>query len=108
MTPEEQYQFRMTDNGGLLLYRRLYDETTYFIAVMLCLGLTAIDACPTQVMNGPTAVQFDDDPLGALQLSGGMEGYGYVTNNPAPGDKSSGVQLGNAFINRSTLAHCGV
>jgi hypothetical protein len=70
-----------------------------FVAASSLLALHAAKA-----MTGPTAIQIDGGPLGPLQLSGGMDGYGYYlsgTNNQghAPGTNTPvGMNVGNALI----------
>ena len=55
-------------------------------------------------MSGPTAIQIDGGPLGPLQLSGGVDGYGYYlggTNDQGNApftNKSIGMNVGNAMI----------
>ncbi len=54
-------------------------------------------------MNGPTAIQIDGGPLGALEISGGVDGYGYYLsdtneNGNLPGNKADGMELANALI----------
>jgi hypothetical protein len=51
-----------------------------------------------QAMNGPTAIQIDGGPLGDLQLSGGVDGYGYVLNNAPDGSKSEGFNVGSGLV----------
>jgi hypothetical protein len=75
-----------------------------------CLGLGVAAACSlvalnaAHAMNGPTAIQIDGGPLGPLEISGGVDGYGYYlsgTNNAGglPGsDKADGAELANALI----------
>jgi hypothetical protein len=43
-----------------------------FVAASSLLALHAANA-----MSGPTSIQIDGGPLGALQISGGIDGYGY-------------------------------
>ena len=70
-----------------------------FVAASSLLALHAAEA-----MNGPTAIQIDGGPLGPLQLSGGVDGYGYYlsgTNNNGflPGTSQPiGMNVGNAMI----------
>jgi len=56
-------------------------------------------------LNGPTAIQIDGGPLGPLELSGGMAGYGYAQTGTSDkggsslvGDRSTGVNLDAALI----------
>jgi hypothetical protein len=70
-----------------------------FVAASSLLALHA-----AQAMTGPTAIQIDGGPIGALQLSGGVDGYGYYlsgTNNNGnlPGTSQPiGMNVGNAMI----------
>lgn len=50
-----------------------------------------------QAMSGPTAIQIDGGPLGALQLSGGVDGYGYYVN-PVAGGKDNGANIANGLV----------
>jgi hypothetical protein len=65
-------------------------------------SLFAIHAA--QAMNGPTAIQIDGGPLGPLEISGGVDGYGYYlsdtnTAGNLPGtDKADGMEIANALI----------
>jgi hypothetical protein len=47
-----------------------------FVAASSLLALQAANA-----MSGPTAIQIDGGPLGPLQLSGGVDGYGAFVSN---------------------------
>lgn len=57
-------------------------------------------------MSPPTAIEIDGGPLGQLNLSGGLDGYGYVQSGTSSkdvggsllGDRSTGVNLGEALI----------
>ncbi len=57
-----------------------------------------------QAMSGPTAIQIDGGPLGPLQLSGGVDGYGYFlsqtnSNGNLPfSDKSNGAYVANGLV----------
>ncbi len=70
-----------------------------FVAASSLLALHA-----AQAMSGPTAIQIDGGPLGPLQLSGGIDGYGYYltqTNNNGNlpfTDKSNGAEVGSALV----------
>ncbi len=59
-------------------------------------SLLAIHAA--QAMNGPAAIQIDGGPLGALQLSGGVDGYGYYLGNTASGQLDHGANVANALV----------
>ena len=64
-----------------------------FIAASSVLAIHA-----AQAMSGPTAIQIDGGPLGPLQLSGGVDGYGYVLNNTPDGSKNEGFNVGSAMV----------
>jgi hypothetical protein len=55
-------------------------------------------------MSGPTAIQIDGGPLGPLEVSGGVDGYGYYltgTNKAGnlPGtNEADGMEVANALI----------
>jgi len=63
-----------------------------FVAASSLLALHA-----AQAMSGPTAIQIDGGPLGALQLSGGVDGYGYY-DHPAVSGQDNGANVANALI----------
>lgn len=63
-----------------------------FVAASSLLALHA-----AQAMSGPTAIQIDGGPLGALQLSGGVDGYGYYVNPVASGE-TNGANVANALV----------
>jgi hypothetical protein len=63
-----------------------------FVAASSLLALHA-----AQAMSGPTAIQIDGGPLGALQLSGGVDGYGYYVN-PVGGGIDNGANIANGLI----------
>jgi len=74
---------------------------------ILGLGLVATSSLfalhAANAMNGPTAIQIDGGPLGPLELTGGVDGYGYYlsdtnTNGNLPGDKADGAEIANALI----------
>jgi Putative beta-barrel porin-2, OmpL-like. bbp2 len=66
---------------------------------IVCLGLaTLATTSAASAMNGPAAIQIDGGPLGPLQFSGGVDGYGYTLTAPEPGTNSTGVSLANALI----------
>jgi len=67
-----------------------------YFTVCLCLGLVLSGTAAA--MNGPTAISIDGGPLGNLSLSGGAAGDGYVLDNAIPGEKTTGITLGNALI----------
>ncbi|OYV30705.1 MAG: hypothetical protein B7Z81_14130 [Acidocella sp. 20-61-6] len=49
-------------------------------------------------MSGPTAIQIDGGPLGSLQLSGGVDGYGYYINPSNSGVTDNGANIANALV----------
>jgi hypothetical protein len=57
-----------------------------------------------QAMSGPTAIQIDGGPLGPLQISGGVDGYGYYLNETNDNgnlpftNKSNGADVANALV----------
>jgi hypothetical protein len=53
---------------------------------------------PAAAMNGPNAIEIDGGPLGPLQLSGGVDGFGYAQSDTDAGDKTDGIALGNALV----------
>jgi hypothetical protein len=67
-----------------------------FVAASSLLALHAANA-----MSGPTAITIDGGPLGSLSLSGGVDGYGYVTaptnENSVAGNTSNGAYVGSAL-----------
>jgi hypothetical protein len=65
-------------------------------------SLVALHAA--QAMSGPTAIQIDGGPLGALQISGGIDGYGYYlgetneSGNLPFSNKSLGSDVANGLV----------
>lgn len=51
-----------------------------------------------QALTGPAAIQIDGGPLGALQLSGGVDGFGYYINPTVSGQSSTGADVGSALV----------
>jgi hypothetical protein len=49
-------------------------------------------------MSGPQAITIDGGPLGDLEVSGGVDGYGYVVNNTAGNQQSTGMNMGNGMF----------
>ncbi len=66
------------------------------LGVVAASSLFALNAA--HAMNAPAAIQIDGGPLGSLQLSGGVEGYGYVMSGAANGQKTDGFNVANALI----------
>lgn len=64
-----------------------------FVAASSLLALHA-----AQAMSGPTAIQIDGGPLGALQLSGGIDGYGYYLSGTNSSEVSNGAELANGLV----------
>jgi len=64
-----------------------------FIAASSLLALHA-----AQAMSGPNAIQIDGGPIGPLQLSGGVDGYGFVESNTPSGTNPDGFDVANALI----------
>lgn len=64
-----------------------------FVAASSILAIHA-----AQAMSGPTAIQIDGGPLGPLQLSGGVDGYGYFVSNTPSGTLSNGANVGSALV----------
>jgi len=58
----------------------------------------ALLAGPAAAMNGPSAIEVDGGPLGPLQLSGGVDGFGFAQSDADAGDKTAGAALGNALV----------
>jgi hypothetical protein len=63
-----------------------------FVAASSLLALHA-----AQAMSGPTAIQIDGGPLGALQLSGGVDGYAYY-DNPVRSGQDNGANIANGLV----------
>src|ERR1700721_2427218 len=72
------------------------------LGVVAASSLFAISAA--HALNGPSAIQIDGGPLGPLQISGGLDGYGFVqsgTSTNSAGlstDRTAGVNGGSALI----------
>jgi hypothetical protein len=70
-----------------------------FVAASSLLALHAANA-----MTGPTAIQIDGGPVGALQVSGGIDGYGYYLGDTTESGnlpfthKSIGADVANALV----------
>ena len=76
---------------------RLFRLKLVGAALEVGVSLLAVQSAQAS-MSGPSQIQIDAGPVGPLQLSGGFDGYGYAMNNSLSGDKTGGVQLGNALI----------
>jgi len=71
------------------------------LGVVAASSLFAISAA--HALNGPSAIQIDGGPLGPLEISGGLDGYGFVqsgasTNSLLGTDRTVGVNVGSALI----------
>src|SRR5271154_7470538 len=71
------------------------------LGVVAASSLFAINAA--HALNGPSAIQIDGGPLGPLQISGGLDGYGFVqsgtsTNSLLGTNRTVGVNVGSALI----------
>lgn len=73
--------------------RKQLNRSTWFAAFGAC----ALAAHAAQAMNGPQVMSIDGGPLGSLNLSGGVDGYGYLVNN-VPKGPLNGVNVGNALV----------
>ncbi|GAN81300.1 porin family protein [Acidocella aminolytica] len=67
------------------------------LGFMAASSLMAMNAA--HAMNGPTAIKIDGGPLGTLELSGGMDGYGSYTSGLAGHQPDTGMNVGSALIN---------
>jgi hypothetical protein len=69
---------------------------------LLGLGLVAASSLfafhAANALTGPTSIQIDGGPLGPLQLSGGVDGYGYQLAPVPGGDLTNGAEVGSALI----------
>jgi hypothetical protein len=78
------------------------------LGVVAASSLLAINAA--HALNGPTPIQIDGGPLGPLEVSGGLDGYGYfqtgsgvgsgnnVLNNYGVSNRNDGINVGSALI----------
>jgi Putative beta-barrel porin-2, OmpL-like. bbp2 len=76
------------------------------LGVVAASSLFAINAA--HALNGPTAIQIDGGPLGPLEVSGGLDGYGYFQSGANIGgsagsnilntNRSDGINVGSALI----------
>ena len=64
-----------------------------FAAASSLLALHAAHA-----LTGPQPITIDGGPLGQLQLSGGVDGYGYYQNNVPDGITDNGINVANAIV----------
>ncbi len=65
-------------------------------------------AAPARAMNGPALIQLDGGPLGDLQISGGMDGYGYYLSGTNRGGYPGSAYLtGTPFPTKSNGAEAG-
>lgn len=73
------------------------------LGVVAASSLLAISAA--HALNGPTAIQIDGGPLGPLEISGGLDGYGFVQSGTSTNEgnvldtnRTDGVNVGSALI----------
>jgi hypothetical protein len=71
------------------------------LGVVAASSFLAINAA--HALNGPTAIQIDGGPLGPLEVSGGMDGYGFVQsgasdNSALVTNRTAGVNIGSALV----------
>ena len=76
------------------------------LGVVAASSLLAINSA--HALNGPTAIQIDGGPLGPLEVSGGLDGYGFVQSgadlsgnggtNELNTNRSDGINVGSALI----------
>src|ERR1700734_4184144 len=74
------------------------------LGVMAASSLFAISAA--HALNGPSAIQIDGGPLGPLEVSGGLDGYGFVqsgastnsSSNVLQTNRTDGINVGSALI----------
>jgi hypothetical protein len=64
-----------------------------FVAASSLLALHAANA-----MSGPSAIQIDGGPLGALQLSGGVDGYGAYVSGTTGNEQPLSADVANGLI----------
>ncbi len=69
---------------------------------LLGLGIVAASSLgalhAAQALTPPTAIEIDGGPFGQLELSGGADGYGYVTSGLADHEQDNGINLGSMLI----------
>jgi len=65
------------------------------LGIVAASSLLALQAA--NAMSGPSSIQIDGGPLGPLQISGGVDGYGYYVN-PVPNGQQVGAEVGNALV----------
>lgn len=66
------------------------------LGVVAASSLAALDAA--HAMSGATETQIDGGPLGPLELSGGMDGYGYVVSGLGNDQQNTGMNVGSAIV----------
>ncbi len=64
-----------------------------FAAASSLLALHAAHA-----MTGPQPITIDGGPLGQLEVSGGVDGYGYVMSNTPDGIQSNGINMSSGMF----------
>ena len=73
------------------------------LGVIAASSLLAINAA--HALNGPTPIQIDGGPLGPLEVSGGLDGYGFYQTGTSTNEgnildtnRSNGINVGSALI----------
>jgi hypothetical protein len=64
-----------------------------FVAASSLFALNAANA-----MSGPSAITIDGGPFGSLNLSGGVDGYGYGIAPSATGQSNNGAYIANSLV----------
>lgn len=64
-----------------------------FVAASSLVAMQAAHA-----LTGPTAITIDGGPLGSVNLSGGVNGYGWYMNQASPSQNSEGIEVGSALV----------
>jgi hypothetical protein len=66
------------------------------LGLMAASSLLAMQAA--HAMSGPSAIQIDGGPLGALQISGGVDGYGIYVSNTAGNEQPLSADVANGLV----------
>ena len=66
------------------------------LGVMTVPTLCALPAA--QALTQPTPIEIDGGPLGQLPLSGGVDGYGFLTTGLADHEQDTGINVGSFLI----------
>src|SRR5579862_7969767 len=69
---------------------------------VLGFGFAAASCIPAvnaaYAMNAPTAIEIDGGPLDTLELSGGVDGYGFTLPGLGDHQTNTGMNVGSAII----------